>query len=95
MSRHTAIFDTIAALVAALVWLGTIGVLLALMGISLSNSLIDFYPVRKVLAFISIYARYAAFTNGIFDFSAAFYYLSICAIFLFLAYRVYEKRRWS
>lgn len=75
--------------------LGTIGVLLALMGISLSNSLIDFYPVRKVLAFISIYARYAAFTNGIFDFSAAFYYLSICAIFLFLAYRVYEKRRWS
>lgn len=75
--------------------LGTIGVLLALMGISLSNSLIDFYPVRKVLSFISIYARYAAFTNGIFDFSAAFYYLSICAIFLFLAYRVYEKRRWS
>ena len=43
--------------------LGTIGVLLALMGISLSNSLIDFYPVRKVLAFISIYARYAAFTK--------------------------------
>lgn len=71
--------------------LGTIGVLLALMGISLSNSLIDFYPVRKVLAFISIYARYAAFTNGIFDFSAAFYYLSICAIFLLSAYRVYEE----
>lgn len=75
--------------------LATIGILLALMGISLSNSLIDFYPVRQVLSFISIYSRYTAFTYGIFDFAAAFYYISICAIFLYLAYRVYEKRRWA
>lgn len=73
----------------------TIGVLLALMGISMGNSLIDFYPIRLILAFLSIYSRYSAFTMGIFDFSAAFYYLSICGIFLFLAYRVYEKRRWN
>lgn len=75
--------------------LGTMGILLALMGISLTNALIDFYPVRAVLSFISIYSRYSAFTNGIFDFASAFYYISICAIFLYLAYRVYEKRRWS
>lgn len=75
--------------------LGTIGILAALVGISLVNSLVDFYPARVVLSFISIYARYSAFVNGIFDYGAAVYYISICGIFLFLAYRVYEKRRWS
>lgn len=75
--------------------LGTIGILLLLMGISFVNSLIDFEWVRSVLSFISIYSRYGAFTYGIFDFAAAVYYISICGIFLFLSCRVFEKRRWS
>lgn len=75
--------------------LGTIGILVSLMGISLINALIDSFFWRQVLSFISIFARYGGFVNGVFDFASAFYYISICAIFLYLAYRVYEKRRWS
>lgn len=75
--------------------LGTIGILLLLMGISFVNSLIDFEWVRSVLSFVSIYSRYSAFTYGVFDFAAAVYYISICGIFLFLSCRVFEKRRWS
>ncbi|MGM9652276.1 MAG: ABC transporter permease [Eubacteriales bacterium] len=75
--------------------LGTIGILLALMIVAMVNSLIDSYVVRSVLSWISIYSRYANFTYGIFDFGAVVYYVSICAVFLFLTVRVFEKRRWA
>ena len=75
--------------------LGTIGILLALMIVAMINGLIDSYAVRFVLDWISIYSRYSNFTYGIFDFGAVVYYISICVVFLFLAVRVFEKRRWS
>lgn len=75
--------------------LGTIGVLAALLGLGLMNFSIDFYPLRAVLSFFSIYSRYSNFTLGIFDYAAAFYYISVTGVFLFLSVRVYEKRRWS
>ncbi len=75
--------------------LGTIGILLALVIVAMVNSLIDSYVVRSVLNWISIYSRYANFTYGIFDFGAIVYYVSVCAVFLFLSVRVFEKRRWS
>lgn len=74
--------------------MGTIGVLVGLLAVAMLNSIINFYPVRAVLSWISIYYRYNNFTYGIFDFAALIYYLSICGIFLFLAVRVYERRRW-
>lgn len=52
------------------------------------------YLVRLVTA-ISFYDRYSAFTAGIFDFSNAFFFLSVCGAFLFLTVRVFDKRRWG
>lgn len=75
--------------------LGTIGILAAMLGISMLNPVIDIYPIRALLAFFSIYSRYNYFTYGLFDYAAALYYISVCGVFLFLAVRVYERRRWN
>lgn len=75
--------------------IGTIGMLIVLLVIAFVNQFIDFYPVRAVLNWISIYTRFSSFTSGVFDISAVFYYLSIAFIFLFMTIRIYEKRRWS
>ena len=73
--------------------IGTIAILVGLVFISVLNQYIDLYLVRAVLSWISIYSRYAYFANGLFDVASAVYYISICAVFLFLTVRVYEKRR--
>ena len=79
-------------LAAAVLTIAVIGVMI---GISFLNTLVDAYWLRTVLSFLSVYARFAAFANGLFDFAAVFYYLSLSFVFLFLTVRVYEKRRWS
>lgn len=71
----------------------TIAVLAGLVVIAVLNGLINNYYLRAVLDWISVYSRYANFTHGIFDIPAAVYYLSVCAVFLFLTVRVYDKRR--
>ena len=53
------------------------------------------YAVRFVLDWVSVISRFSAFSQGIFDFSALLYYVSLAFIFLFLTVRVYEKRRWG
>jgi ABC-2 type transport system permease protein len=75
--------------------MGTIGTLAGLVVVAVINGIIDNFVVRFVLDWISIYSRFTNFTHGIFDFSSAFYYVSICAVFLFLCVRVYEKRRFA
>lgn len=75
--------------------IATIGVLILMLVISLVNQYIDFYPVRFVLDWISIYSRFSNFTFGILDISSLLYYFSICFVFLFLTVRIFEKRRWS
>jgi hypothetical protein len=35
------------------------------------------------------------FNNGLIDWAALLYYVSLAFIFLFLTVRVYEKRRWG
>lgn len=75
--------------------IGTMAILLVFAASSIFNSLIDSYFVRSILSFISVYSRYSNFTYGVFDVSAAIYYISITAIFLFLAVRVYERRRYA
>ena len=74
--------------------LGTIGILAAFLGISFIIGFFDTYVIREFLSFFSIYSRYSYFTYGMFDYSAAFYYISVAGVFLFLAVRVYERRRW-
>ena len=75
--------------------LATIGLLAALMFIQFLNNLIDVQWMRNVISFISIASRYDGFTEGIFDYAAALYYISICGLFIFFSCRVYERRRWA
>lgn len=75
--------------------IGTMAILLVAVAASLFNNLINSYFIRRILSWISVYGRYVNFTYGIFDFSAMVYYLSLTVIFLFLAVRVYDRRRWA
>ena len=74
---------------------GTIAIILVMVAASMFNNLIDFYPVRQLLSWISVYGRYTYFTYGIFDFSALVYYFSLTVVFLFLTVRVFDRRRWA
>lgn len=74
---------------------GTVAILLALMLVSLLNSIIPVYWIRFVLSSISVFARYQNFTQGVFDIAAILYYLSMTAVFLFLTVRVFDRRRWG
>ena len=81
----------------------TIGVIAAMVLLNVFNLLTDSdgqpiiasYAVRFVLDWVSVISRFSAFSQGIFDFSALLYYVSLAFIFLFLTVRVYEKRRWG
>ncbi len=72
---------------------GTIGILAAFLGLSLLGSLFGNYAVRYVFDCISLFSRFSAFSNGIFDLGALLYYLTFTALFLFLTVRVYLRRR--
>lgn len=73
----------------------TILVLLLLFLINIFNSVIDVYVIRVILDWLSIYARYESFTNGIFDIGALIYYISVSGVFLFLTVRVFESRKYN
>lgn len=73
--------------------IGTVGILLLFLLISVGNSYIDSYVVRFILSCLSIWSRFQNFAQGIFDVSGLFYYLSVTAVFLFLTVCVYDKRR--
>lgn len=73
----------------------TIGTLLFLLIMNFANSYIDLYAFRFLIDWLSIYARYQNFTQGIFDYNALLYYASICFVFQFLTVRIYERRRWA
>ena len=62
---------------------------------SSGQPLIASYAVRFVIDWISVLSRYMMFSNGLIDWAALLYYVSLAFIFLFLTVRVYEKRRWG
>ena len=85
---------------AAVITIGVIAVMILLnvlnqMTDSSGQPLIGSYVVRFVIDWISIMSRYTMFSNGLFDYSALLYYVSLAFVFLFLTVRVYEKRRWG
>ncbi len=49
----------------------------------------------KILSWFSLYSRTEDFFAGILSLGPVVYYLSFSAVFVFLAIRVIEKRRWS
>lgn len=51
--------------------------------------------VKSIVGFISVLSRYEPFTYGILDITSIIYYVSLAAVFLFFAVRVYERRRWA
>jgi len=82
----------------------SIAVILVMVGMGILNSIgsdsdgtrfIDNYAIRAIIDWVSIFSRFGNFSNGIFDFAALFYYLSLTGIFIFLTVRVYDRRRWA
>lgn len=59
------------------------------------SSLITVSWLQKFVSGLSFMERYDEFTNGILDISNVFFFISICAVFVFFTVRVFEKRRWS
>lgn len=51
--------------------------------------------VTKVSDWISFSGRYNTFVSGVFDYSNFIFFISIAAVFLFLAVRSLEKKRWA
>jgi ABC-2 type transport system permease protein len=51
--------------------------------------------ITQIVLAISFYERYYSFSMGIFDLSAILFFISVCAVFIFLTIRVFEKRRWG
>jgi len=49
--------------------------------------------VMRTLLFISIFGRYGDITRGLLSLDVIVFFLSVCAVFIFLTIRVLEKRR--
>jgi ABC-2 type transport system permease protein len=73
----------------------TVTVIIIMLALSIVNNYIETYAVRVVIDWICVLSRFSMFSAGYFDFAALLYYASITAIFLLLAVRVYDKRRWG
>ena len=71
---------------------GTVGILMLFLAISLLNDYIPVYWLRFILSGLSVFSRFRNFTQGVFDPAALVYYLSIAGVFLFLTVRVYDRR---
>ncbi|MDO5300118.1 MAG: ABC transporter permease subunit [Clostridia bacterium] len=48
-----------------------------------------------IMTKLSVFDRFYTFVNGVFDWTAVVYDVSIAAVFLFLTVQAMEKRRWS
>ncbi len=51
--------------------------------------------LNKVLAFLSVNTRYTNFTSGLIRYDNIIFFLSMQALFLFLAVRVLDRKRWK
>ena len=49
----------------------------------------------SIMTKLSLFERFSAFVNGIFDLTSVVYYLSVTAFFLFLSVQSLEKRRYN
>jgi len=75
--------------------IGGFSISLLLLLIDAMRSISQNQLLNAIIAAVSFYDRYSVFTVGIFDFASIFFFLSVCAIFLFLTVRVFDKRRWG
>ena len=76
--------------------IGTIAIIIGFLGIGLLGSLVpSSYWIRYVLDALSIFTRFQTFVNGYFDLASVVYYLTCTAVFLWLTFRVYDRRRFG
>ena len=73
----------------------TIVIILIMLGLEMVKQYLDIYAIKFVIDWVCLLSRFSAFTQGILDYSAMLYYLSISGVFLLLTVRVYDKRRWG
>lgn len=62
---------------------------------SLSTVFADIPVLETVVSFLSIAQRYSNFTMGLINYNDVIFFLSIQALFLFLAVRMLDRKRWS
>ena len=95
----------VALVFAAIVYLLTRNYVFAsLVGIVLIGALIIWYSVSPsafsslfptLMKQLSLFDRFDAFVDGVFDLTGIVYFLSVIGVFLFLSTQSLEKRRWS
>ena len=75
---------------------GSIGIILAMLIVGIIGMLLpQNYWLRFVFDSLSIFTRFQTFTNGYFDLASVVYYFSVCAVFLYLTVRVFDRRRYN
>ncbi|MBR1779153.1 MAG: ABC transporter permease subunit [Clostridia bacterium] len=72
-----------------------IGVGLFILLFDTLSHIIQIKFISNIFSDLSFMSRYDNFTLGIINFSDVVFFLSVCAIFLFLTVRVFEKKRWD
>ncbi len=74
--------------------IGSMAIIVFFLAISLVNAFIPAnYWIRYIFNGLSIFTRYSAFSSGYFDVASLVYFLSMTAVFLYLTWRVYDRRR--
>ena len=73
---------------------GTFAVLFGMMVVEFFTAYCPMW-IQYVFRYIVIYNYYEDFSNGIISLPAVIYYISVTVVFLFLAVRMTEKRRWN
>ncbi len=51
--------------------------------------------LSTAISFLSVYARYTGFTQGLISYDNVFFFLSMQAVFLFLTTRTLDAKRWN
>ena len=75
---------------------GSIGIILAMLIVGVIGMLLpQNYWLRFVFDALSIFTRFQTFTNGYLDLASVVYYFSVCAVFLYLTVRVFDRRRYN
>ena len=59
------------------------------------SSMINNTFLSSIVEKLSFMGRFETFSAGILDFSNVIFFLSICAVFIFLTVRALEKKRWA
>lgn len=75
---------------------GSIGIILAFLIVGLLGAYFpQDYWFRFVLDALSVFTRYEYFSYGYFDLATVVYYFSVCAVFLYLTIRTFDRRRYN